>query len=82
MTDDNLPVLRTRTVIIGAGMSGISASINLLKNNYDQFLVYEALERIGGRVCTAMQEPNNPGQYLEIGAQWIHGQLKYIFIAI
>ena len=63
-------VINVKTVIIGAGMSGISAGVKLLENNYRDFLVFEALERIGGRICTF----NTDNGYLELGAQWIHGQ--------
>lgn len=45
-------ILYTKTVIVGAGVSGISAAINLLDNEYKDFLIFEALERIGGRVHT------------------------------
>ncbi len=48
----SLNVIQTKTVILGAGISGISCGIHLLKSNYTDFLVYEALERIGGRICT------------------------------
>jgi cation diffusion facilitator CzcD-associated flavoprotein CzcO len=41
-----------KTVIIGAGMSGISTAINLLDNNYKDFAIYEAQDRIGGRIDT------------------------------
>ena len=44
--------IQIRTVIIGAGLAGISTAINLLENNYDYFLVFEALDRIGGRCHT------------------------------
>lgn len=45
-------IINTKTVILGAGISGISCAVNLLKNNYNDFIVFEALERIGGRICT------------------------------
>jgi monoamine oxidase len=45
-------VIHCKTAIIGAGLSGISAALNLLNNNYNDFIVFEALERIGGRACT------------------------------
>jgi monoamine oxidase len=45
-------VVHVRTAIIGAGASGISAAVNLLNNKYENFLVFEGLERVGGRVCT------------------------------
>ena len=48
----SLKVIQTKTVILGAGISGISCGIHLLRSNYTDFLVYEALERIGGRICT------------------------------
>ena len=40
----NANILETKLVVIGAGLAGIAASINLLENNFDQFLVVEALE--------------------------------------
>jgi heterodisulfide reductase subunit A-like polyferredoxin len=45
-------LVHIRTAIIGAGASGISAAVTLLNNKYDQFLVFEGLERIGGRIHT------------------------------
>ncbi|RMZ93281.1 spermine oxidase [Brachionus plicatilis] len=66
----NYQVINVKSLIIGAGMAGVSASVNLLENNYKDFLVFEALERIGGRICTF----NTDQGYLELGAQWIHGQ--------
>ena len=45
-------MLSTKTVIIGAGISGISAAVNLLKHSYDEFLIFEANDRIGGRIHT------------------------------
>lgn len=45
-------VIRVKTAIIGAGFSGIAAAVNLLNHGHKDFLVFEALERIGGRVET------------------------------
>ena len=67
----NHQVIHVKTVIIGAGMAGISASINLLENNYKDFLVFEALERIGGRVCTYKTDKG----YFELGAQVINKKI-------
>jgi monoamine oxidase len=44
--------LKSKTVIIGAGMSGISTALNLLDHNYTDFVIIEANERIGGRCHT------------------------------
>ena len=63
-------VINTKTVIIGAGVSGISTAVQLLQQNYKDFLVFEALERIGGRVNTI----DYGNGFLENGAQFIHGQ--------
>jgi monoamine oxidase len=54
-----------RTAIIGSGVAGMSCANNLLKNDYDDFLIFEALDRIGGRVFTIEHE----NSFLEIGAQ-------------
>jgi monoamine oxidase len=57
--------LHVRTVIVGSGVSGISCANNLLKNDYTDFLIFEALDRVGGRVFTIEHEDS----FLEIGAQ-------------
>lgn len=58
-------VTHTRTGIVGAGLAGIAASLNFLDNNYTDFLVYEALDRVGGR-CNTIEYQES---FLEIGAQ-------------
>jgi monoamine oxidase len=45
-------VVKSSTVIIGAGISGLAAAVNLLENDYDDFFILEALNRIGGRCHT------------------------------
>lgn len=64
--------INTKTVIIGAGVSGISTAINLLKNDYSDFLIYEAMDRYGGR-CHSV---NYKDSFIEFGAQFIHGQVN------
>lgn len=44
--------LSIQTAIIGAGISGIAAATNLLDHKYENFLIFEANERIGGRCRT------------------------------
>jgi len=48
----NLTQIQSKTIIIGAGASGLSAAFNLLQNGYTDFYVLEALDRIGGRCHT------------------------------
>ena len=62
--------IHTKTVIIGSGVSGISTATSLLKNDYNDFMIYEAMERIGGR-CHSIDFDKS---FLEFGAQFIHGQ--------
>jgi monoamine oxidase len=50
MTTNN--IINVKTVICGAGISGIAAAVNLLKNNYNDFVLLEVNDRIGGRVNT------------------------------
>ena len=57
--------LNVKTIIIGSGIAGISCSLNLLKNNYYDFILCEALDRIGGRIHSIDYE----NSFLEIGAQ-------------
>ena len=55
-------------VIIGAGISSISAA-KLLKNNGYKVLILEARDRIGGRLWT----DSSLDADLDLGASWIHG---------
>ncbi|XP_057321887.1 spermine oxidase [Microplitis mediator] len=57
--------------IIGAGMAGLSAANHLLKNNFSDFVIIEARNRIGGRICSTKIGEDN----IELGANWIHGVL-------
>ena len=50
--DADMRKLETKLVIVGAGISGLSASINLINKNYHDFLVLEADSKIGGRCFT------------------------------
>ena len=66
--------LNVKTVIIGSGMAGIACGINLLRKNYEDFVVLEAQDRIGGRVHTVEFDKS----YLEIGAQVSEIRLNYL----
>nr|WP_256386637.1 NAD(P)/FAD-dependent oxidoreductase [Hydrocoleum sp. CS-953] len=57
-----------RIAIIGAGMSGL-ASAHKLSTNGREVTVFEARDRIGGRIWT----DDRLGVPLELGASWIHG---------
>jgi len=57
------------TLIIGAGMAGLSAARDLVKMG-EQVTVLEARERVGGRVYTNRSFSSFP---VEFGAELIHG---------
>jgi monoamine oxidase len=59
-----------RIIIIGAGLAGVSALSKFLENGYENVLLLEAENRIGGRVETVPFGAN----VADIGAQWIHGE--------
>lgn len=58
-------------IIIGAGMAGLSAANNLIKNGIEDFLIIEARKRIGGRIISIPMKNHK----VELGANWIHGVL-------
>ena len=58
----------SRAGIVGAGMSGLAAAHKLAAAGVD-VAVFEARERIGGRVWT----DDRLGLPLDLGASWIHG---------
>ncbi len=58
-----------KVIVIGAGMAGLAAAQELVKQGHE-VLILEGRDRIGGRVWTSDQWPDAP---LDLGASWIHG---------
>ncbi|XP_057246834.1 polyamine oxidase 1 [Beta vulgaris subsp. vulgaris] len=56
-------------IIVGAGMSGISAAKRLHDAGIKDILILEATNRIGGRI----KKTNFAGYTVEMGANWLHG---------
>ncbi|XP_054257125.1 spermine oxidase-like [Macrosteles quadrilineatus] len=59
-----------KVVIVGAGISGFAAATTLLENNFTDFVVLEASDRIGGRINTVQFG----GVPVDKGAEFVHGQ--------
>lgn len=63
---------KPRIAIVGAGMAGLSAANRLMEacgSTQLDFVVLEASDRAGGRICSAEFH----GERVEKGATWIHG---------
>ncbi|MBD1202620.1 MAG: FAD-dependent oxidoreductase [Rhodobacteraceae bacterium] len=58
-----------RIAVIGAGMAGLAAA-RALQQAGAEVTIYEARDRIGGRVWTDRSWPDLP---VDMGASWIHG---------
>ena len=58
----------TQVLILGAGMSGVSAARKLYDSSVS-FIILEAREKVGGR----MRAVSFAGATVEMGANWIHG---------
>jgi len=58
-----------RILVIGAGMAGLTAA-RLLAEAGRRVLVFEARDRVGGRIRTLREQ----GEILELGAEFIHGR--------
>lgn len=66
-----------KVVIVGAGLSGLSAATHLSARGIDT-VVLEAQDRSGGRVHTARLPSPTPGdttegRLVDLGATWFHG---------
>ncbi|XP_026686626.1 polyamine oxidase FMS1 [Diaphorina citri] len=60
-----------RLIIVGAGPAGIAAATRLVSNGFEDFLILEAENRIGGRVHNIPYDENIT---VDLGAQLIFGQ--------
>lgn len=60
--------LKSDVIIIGAGMSGLGAALELTQQGYN-VTILEARDRIGGRVCTIDLD----GTTVDLGANWNEG---------
>jgi monoamine oxidase len=58
-----------RSVVIGAGLSGLAAASELQAHGHE-VVVVEARNRTGGRIWTSREWADIP---LDLGASWIHG---------
>lgn len=56
---ENFTLENSDIVIVGAGISGISAALNFLKNKNENFTIIDALDRIGGRTYSIQYGKNN-----------------------
>ncbi|KAL9688496.1 hypothetical protein QQ045_032918 [Rhodiola kirilowii] len=56
-------------IIVGAGMSGISAAKTLSDAGIKDFLILEATDRVGGRI----KKQKFAGLSIEVGANWVEG---------
>jgi monoamine oxidase len=69
-----------RIVVLGAGLAGLTAAYNLMKEGYE-VIVLEGQGRVGGRVLT-VREPFRAGGHAEMGAVRIFSThaatLKYV----
>jgi monoamine oxidase len=59
-----------KVIIIGAGLSGITAARDLIQLGFE-VQVLEARSRVGGRICSGSHHFN--GTPVDLGASWIHG---------
>ena len=57
-------------VIVGAGVAGLAAARELRANGFDDVVILEARDRIGGRVWT---DTIGHGFPIDLGASWIQG---------
>ncbi|BFG20268.1 hypothetical protein CerSpe_065420 [Prunus speciosa] len=60
---------RSSVIIVGAGVSGLSAAKVLIENGVEDVVILEASDRIGGRI----RKQDFGGLSVELGAGWIVG---------
>ena len=59
-------------LVLGGGITGVSAARTLQENGINDFLIIEALPQLGGRIRTVELRPGS-GIMINPGANWIQG---------
>lgn len=62
----------SKIVIVGAGASGVSAAAKLIENGFENVLILETNDRIGGRIHSVPF--GSSGALIDMGAQWVSGE--------
>ena len=63
--------------ILGAGAAGLAAASRLIRSGFFDVTILEASNRIGGRIQSSSEFGKCNGN-VELGAQWIHGEVGNI----
>ena len=64
---------KTKVVVIGAGLAGLTAARELIKYKEFDVTILEARDRVGGRIHTVKTKDN---EVLELGATYVHGTVS------
>ncbi len=64
MTEQTAPANDVRVIVIGAGMAGILTAIRLREYGYENFVIYEKSDRVGG----TWRENTYPGLACDVPA--------------
>jgi len=67
--------LDTSIAIVGAGVSGVTAAYALIKKGYRRITLFEAEQRVGGKVESVEVD----GEWVELGALWVVQAADTIF---
>ncbi|ESO00558.1 hypothetical protein HELRODRAFT_175520 [Helobdella robusta] len=62
---------RHKSVIIGGGIAGVKAGETFVRKGFNDFVILEASNKLGGRISSVVVEPSKV--IVEFGANWIHG---------
>ena len=63
----------TTVLILGGGVAGVIAARTLHEKGIDRFLIVEARDELGGRMCSTPFGAEGRRVTVELGANWIQG---------
>jgi len=71
--------MHSKVLIIGAGAAGIAAASRLLEDGFNDIILLEAEQHIGGRICTQHFGKSQNQAFSSARDLFLNGSIQYCY---